>query len=68
VALHQREVRPSRFVTGSMLPPSGLILEGHRQDGGRFSGIDLGQFPVGNLVPVTIDNIIGRSILVAAVY
>ena len=41
----------------------GLVLERHRQDSGRFPGIDWGNFFVGNLLPVTNGNII-----VAAVY
>ena len=38
-----------------------------RQDSRGFPGPDVEQL-LGNLVPVTIDNIIGGSVMVAAVY
>ncbi len=47
---------------------AGFVLGFDRQDRGRLSGADVEQFPVGNLLPVTIGNIIGGSVMVAAIY
>ena len=47
---------------------AGFILGGDRQDRGDFPNLTWGNFLVGNLLPVTIGNIIGGSIMVAAVY
>ena len=54
------------FVHQSRRP--GFVLGVDRQERGGFPGLTWENFLIGNLVPVTIGNIIGGSIMVAAVY
>ena len=47
---------------------AGLVLGGDRPRAGRLRGARLGRASSANLVPVTLGNIVGGTILVGAVY
>ena len=47
---------------------TGLVLGFDQEDPRRFSKFDMGNFLLANLIPVTIGNIIGGAVMVAAVY